>query len=177
MESKKARYEELLPQIFALIEGETDLIANLANLSAALKQGMGFFWVGFYLVKKPLFSPSKKSGSGGKGATSPSPGELVLGPFQGPVACTRIAFGKGVCGQAWLQEKVLIVPDVHEFPGHIACNSASRSEIVLPFYLQPALEGETRKIMGVLDVDSDQLANFDSTDEVYLTRILEKLAR
>ena len=162
--TKKEKYEALLPQIFALIEGEPDLIANLANIAAALKQGMGFFWVGFYLVRRPLMG-------------SATPGELVLGPFQGPVACTRIAHGKGVCGQAWLQAKVLIVPDVENFPGHIACNSVSRSEIVLPFFLQPDFEGETRKIMGVLDVDSERLADFDATDDLYLKRLLEKLAR
>lgn len=168
--SKKDKYEALLPQVHAVIQGESDLIANLANIAAALKEGMGFFWVGFYLVRKSLMLSNK-----GKGPESP--GELVLGPFQGPVACTRIAFGKGVCGKAWEQGKAIIVPDVSKFPGHITCNSASRSEIVLPFYLQPDLEGETRKVMGVLDVDSDQLAAFDATDELYLTRILEKLAR
>ncbi|MBC7691794.1 MAG: GAF domain-containing protein [Methylotenera sp.] len=166
---KKEAYEALLPQIFALLEGESDLIANLANIAAALKQGMGFFWVGFYLVKTPLFAKSK--------SPTPSQGELVLGPFQGPVACTRIPHGKGVCGQAWAQEKVLIVPDVDQFPGHIACSSASKSEIVLPFYLQPDFEGETRKVMGVLDADSDRLAAFDAIDELYLTRILARLCK
>ena len=170
--SKREKYEALLPQIFALIQGETDLIANLANIAAALKYGMGFLWVGFYLVRRPLLAAAP-----GKKGEPASPGELVLGPFQGPVACTRIPHGKGVCGQAWLQAKVLIVPDVARFPGHIACSEASRSEIVLPFYLQPDFIGEPRKIMGVLDVDSDQLAAFDSIDETYLAQLLDKLCR
>src|ERR1700749_721629 len=132
-DSKEEKYKELIPQIKALVEDEKDLTANLANICAALKYTMNFFWVGFYLVKDD---------------------QLVLGPFQGPVACTRIALGKGVCGAAWQQAKTLIVPDVEEFPGHIACSSLSRSEIVLPLF-----DGEN--IAGVLDVDSEHLAHFD----------------
>src|ERR1700743_3358554 len=141
---KKEQYESLIPQITALLEGETDLVANMANVCAALKEQFGWFWVGFYLVKQ---------------------GELVLGPFQGPVACTRIAKGKGVCGSAWEQAKTLVVPDVDAFPGHIACSSLSRSEIVLPIFKK----GE---VIGVLDVDSAELGSFDETDAAYLEQII-----
>ncbi|GAA4913942.1 GAF domain-containing protein [Mucilaginibacter defluvii] len=142
--SKQQQYESLIPQIEALIYGETDLVANLANIAAALKEQFKWFWVGFYLVKN---------------------GELVLGPFQGPVACTRIAKGRGVCGSAWQQQKTLIVPDVEAFPGHIACSSLSRSEIVVPVFA----DGE---VVGVLDVDSAELAEFDDTDARYLEQII-----
>ena len=145
--SKEERYQSLLPQIKGLITGETDQIANLANISAALKEQFNWFWVGFYLVKGE---------------------ELVLGPFQGPVACTRIKKGKGVCGSSWERSEVLIVPDVEEFPGHIACAAASRSEIVLPLYNK----GE---LIGVLDVDSEHLAHFDEIDATYLGQILDFL--
>ena len=141
---KKEQYLSLIPQIEALLYGETDLIANLANVAAALKEQFKWFWVGFYLVKN---------------------NELVLGPFQGPVACTRIAKGKGVCGSAWEQAKTLIVPDVDAFPGHIACASASRSEIVLPLFYN-------NEVVGVLDVDSEHLAHFDETDARYLEQII-----
>ena len=134
---KASRYEALIPQIEALTTGEPDLIANLANIAAALKQTMNFFWVGF----------NKKKNN-----------ELVLGPFQGPIACTRIAMGKGVCGASWKEKKVVIVPDVDKFPGHIACSSDSKSEIVLP-----ALKNN--EVVLILDVDSDKLNDFDSTDE------------
>jgi L-methionine (R)-S-oxide reductase len=143
--SKKEKYEELLPQIKGLLEGENDLTANMANICAALKYGMGFFWVGFYLIKK---------------------NQLVLGPFQGPVACTRIDKGKGVCGTCWEKEKPIIVEDVDAFPGHIACSSLSKSEIVLP------LKNSNGEIVGVLDVDSDELSSFDKTDETYLEKII-----
>ena len=143
--TKQEKYESLLPQIEGLLYGERNLVANLANISAALKEGMGFFWVGFYLVD--------------------SEDELVLGPFQGPVACTRIKKGKGVCGSSWEKNEVLIVPDVDQFPGHIACASASKSEIVIPLR-------KDNKVIGVLDVDSDQLSDFNTTDETYLQRIL-----
>lgn len=142
--SKEEKYTSIIPQIKALLEGEDDLIANLANVCAALKEQFNWFWVGFYLVKDE---------------------ELVLGPFQGPVACTRIKRGKGVCGASWQQEKTLIVPNVDEFPGHIACASASKSEIVLPLYLDG-------KIAGVLDVDSEYLSHFDEVDGKYLNEIL-----
>nr|WP_199082651.1 GAF domain-containing protein [Pedobacter sp. ASV19] len=141
---KKDQYESILPQIEALISGENDLIANLANISAALKEQFNWFWVGFYLVKE---------------------NELVLGPFQGPVACTRIQKGRGVCGTSWAKSEVLIVPDVELFPGHIACSSASRSEIVLPVY-------HGKEIIGVLDVDSEYLSHFNNVDEFYLKKIV-----
>lgn len=142
---KAQRYTELLPQIEGLMMGETDLVANLANVAAALKYGMGFFWVGFYLVKDD---------------------ELVLGPFQGPIACTRIRKGKGVCGTAWAEAKTQLVPDVDAFPGHIACSSDSKSEIVLPAF-------KDGQVALVLDVDSDQLNDFDSTDQQYLEQLMK----
>jgi L-methionine (R)-S-oxide reductase len=146
---KASRYETLVPQIRALVESETDVTANLSNIAAALKQTMNFFWVGFYLVKE---------------------GELVLGPFQGPIACTRIAFGKGVCGASWKEKKVMLVPNVDEFPGHIACSSDSKSEIVLPAFK----EGN---VALVLDVDSDVLNDFDETDERFLREVIGIIER
>jgi L-methionine (R)-S-oxide reductase len=143
--SKEEQYKHLLPQIKGLLDGETDLIANLANVAAALKEQFNFFWVGFYLVKED---------------------ELVLGPFQGPVACTRIKKGRGVCGSSWEQAKTLIVPDVEKFPGHIACSSLSKSEIVIPLYKEGA-------IVGVLDVDSSSLDSFDKIDHQYLQKIID----
>jgi L-methionine (R)-S-oxide reductase len=144
---KEEQYTNLLPQIKGLLEGEEDAIANMANVSAALKEQFGWHWVGFYLVKN---------------------GELVLGPFQGPVACTRIRKGRGVCGTAWAEARTLIVPDVEQFPGHIACSSLSRSEIVLPLFK----DGE---VVGVLDVDSTDLNTFNKTDQQYLEAILQLL--
>lgn len=142
--NKREKYEALIPQIEALVTGEPDLTANLANIAAALKYGMGFFWVGFYLVKGD---------------------ELVLGPFQGPIACTRIRKGKGVCGTTWAKGETIVVPNVDEFPGHIACSSDSKSEIVLPAFKH----GE---VALILDVDSDQLNDFDSTDAEALERLM-----
>lgn len=142
---KKEQYESLIPQIEGLLYGEPDLVANMANTCAALKEQFNWFWVGFYLVKD---------------------GELVLGPFQGPVACTRISKGKGVCGASWEQEKTLVVPDVEAFPGHIACSSLSRSEIVLPLF-------RGNEVVGVLDVDSEHLDQFDETDAKYLEQIVK----
>lgn len=143
--NKEEQYQSLIPQIEALLSGEDDLVANLANVAAALKEQFKWFWVGFYLVKN---------------------NQLVLGPFQGPVACTRIAKGKGVCGAAWEQQQTLVVPDVDAFPGHIACSSLSRSEIVVPML-------SNDKILGVLDVDSEELAQFDDTDAQYLGQIVQ----
>src|SRR5215207_7278644 len=143
-------YGEITPQIEALIEGETDLTANLANVAAALKEAFGFFWVGFYLAKD---------------------GQLVLGPFQGPVACTRIDFGKGVCGHAYSIAETVVVPNVDEFPGHIACSSDSKSEIVLPIF------GGDGTVFGVLDVDSDRLNDFSNADRDGLTRIVNVIER
>jgi GAF domain-containing protein len=143
--NKNERYATLLPQVKSLVEGETDVIANLSNIAAALKQSMDFFWVGFYIKKG---------------------NQLVLGPFQGPVACTRIDFGKGVCGTSWKEKRTVLVPDVEQFPGHIACSSASKSEIVLPAF-------KNKDVMLVLDVDSDKLNDFDAVDQ----RALEDLMR
>ena len=145
--NKEERYAILLPQVVSLVEGESDRIAGMANMAAALAQTFGFFWVGFYRV------------IGDK---------LVLGPFQGPIACTRIAFGKGVCGTAWKREETVIVPDVDAFPGHIACNSASRSEIVVPV----KADGE---VIAVLDIDSDRLGAFDEVDQRYLEQLVALL--
>jgi L-methionine (R)-S-oxide reductase len=146
--SKEEQYLSLLPQIEGLIAGEVDLTANLANVCAALKAQFNFFWVGFYVVKGD---------------------ELVLGPFQGPVACTRIAKGRGVCGQAWQQKHVLLVPDVDAFPGHIACSSLSKSEVVIPLF------GADDEVKAVLDVDSDRLNDFDDIDVKYLTKLCSLL--
>lgn len=142
--SKEEQYLSLIPQIKGLIDGEPDLVANLANIAAALKEQFGFFWVGFYLVKAD---------------------ELVLGPFQGPVACTRIRKGRGVCGSSWSQATTIIVPDVEKFPGHIACSSISKSEIVVPLF-------KNNEVWGVLDVDSDQYNSFDETDAQFLQEIV-----
>ncbi|XAL98075.1 GAF domain-containing protein [Phycisphaeraceae bacterium D3-23] len=146
------RYRELLPQLRAMLEGETDTIANLANTAAALRQAFGFFWVGFYLVKPT------------PGATDDT--QLVLGPFQGPIACTRIARGRGVCGSAWEQKQTLIVPDVNAFPGHIACASDSQSEIVVPMF------DESGDVWAVLDVDSDRLDDFSEVDRDALEQLV-----
>ena len=146
--NKQEQYETLLSQIKALIDGETDTVANMANVAAALKQTFNFFWVGFYLVKED---------------------SLVLGPFQGPIACTRIRFGKGVCGTAWKEAKTQIVPNVELFPGHIACSSESKSEIVIPLF-----KGD--KVIGVLDIDSEKLNSFDQFDAFYLEKLSNLLA-
>lgn len=147
---KQERYQTLLPQALALIESETDQIAALANLCAALHSSFDWLWTGFYLVKGQ---------------------QLVLGPFQGPIACTRIPFGKGVCGSAWQSGKTLVVDDVDAFPGHIACSSSARSEIVLPVF------NAAGEVAAVLDVDSSELASFDAVDAEYLERIAAALAR
>ncbi len=144
---KEPQYQSLIPQIKALIVREGDVVANLANISAALKEQFNFLWVGFYLVKDD---------------------ELVLGPFQGPVACTRIAKGRGVCGTSWERKETIIVPDVEAFPGHIACSSLSKSEIVVPVI-------RNDKVTAVLDVDSDQLNEFDETDQKYLEEIVRHI--
>lgn len=145
--NKEEKYKNLLPQIKGLLEGEKNLVANLANITAALKEQFNFFWVGFYLVDE---------------------NELVLGPFQGPVACTRIKKGRGVCGTSWEKNETMIVPDVEAFPGHIACSSLSKSEIVLPVY-------QSNNFIGVLDIDSDLYNSFDDIDATYLRTILDLL--
>lgn len=143
--NKAENYASLIPQIKALVEGENNRVANMANIVSALKMAFDFFWVGFYLVEDE---------------------QLVLGPFQGPIACTRIRIGKGVCGAAWEKAECLVVPDVDAFPGHIACSSLSKSEIVVPLI-------KDNKVIGVLDVDSDQLNHFDETDRIYLTELCD----
>ena len=147
MTAKEDKYITLLPQSKSLLAGETDLVANMANLSALLHREFGFWWTGFYRVQGE---------------------ELVLGPFQGPLACTRIPFGKGVCGSAWKAGETIVVPDVEKFPGHIACSSESRSEIVVPVW-------KAGEIVAVLDIDSRELGCFDDTDRVYLEKIIESL--
>ena len=146
-QTKAERYASLLPQIKALIEGESNLVANLANISSALHEAFGFWWVGFYLVEGD---------------------ELVLGPFQGPVACTRIGRGRGVCGTAWQRGQTIVVEDVELFPGHIACSSASRSEIVVPLWRED-------KVWGVLDIDSERLAAFDECDQEWLEKLCQMI--
>lgn len=146
---KREKYESLLPQIEGLISYEDDLIANLSNIAAALKFGMNFFWVGFYIVKND---------------------ELVLGPFQGPIACTRIRKGKGVCGTAWEKNETVLVPNVDEFPGHIACSSDSKSEIVLT-------ASKNGEVQLILDVDSDQLNDFDEVDKEYLEQLMKMIEK
>lgn len=146
--TKEDKYLSLFPQIKALCEGESNLIANLANVSAAIKQTFNYYWVGFYLVEG---------------------NELVLGPFQGPIACTRIKKGKGVCGMAWKEKKTILVDDVNEFQGHIACNSLSKSEIVIPLV-------KAESIIGVFDLDHDQTHAFDAIDKKYLNQICTWLA-
>lgn len=145
--TKAEQYESLLPQIKALLEGEQDLVANLANIAAALKEQFNWLWVGFYLVKDD---------------------ELVLGPFQGPVACTRIKKGKGVCGASWLKAKTLIVPDVEKFPGHIACSSLAKSEIVVPIF-------HNNTVIAVLDADSVEPNQYDTIDQHYLEEIIRQI--
>jgi L-methionine (R)-S-oxide reductase len=147
--NKQEKYKTLIPQLEALIGDEKDVIANLSNIVAALKQTMNFFWVGFYLVKD---------------------NQLVLGPFQGPIACTRINFGKGVCGASWKEEKTIVVPNVDEFPGHIACSSASKSEIVLPAF-------KNKSVALVLDVDSDMLDDFDAVDQEALEKVMRLIEK
>jgi GAF domain-containing protein len=139
-------YTSLMPQLNALVTGEKDLIANLSNITAALKEAFGFFWIGFYFVKN---------------------NELVLGPFQGPIACTRIKKGKGVCGTAWEKSEIIVVPDVELFPGHIACSSLSRSEIVIPFY------NKNNEVLGVIDIDSSEINDFSEVDAKFGERIAQ----
>ena len=147
--NKEEKYQHFLPDWELLISGETDEIAVLANTCAAIREAFGFFWIGFYMVKN---------------------GELVLGPFQGDVACYRIRKGRGVCGTAWAEARTQVVPDVEQFPGHIACSSLSKSEIVVPIF-----RGD--EVVGVLDIDSDQLATFNETDRIYLEQMIETLSK
>lgn len=148
IKDRKLIYEQICPQAISLIQGESDLIANMANLSALIKDALNFHWVGFYLAKDA---------------------ELVLGPFQGPIACTRIGLGKGVCGTAWAEARTMIVEDVEKFPGHIACSALSRSEIVVP------VKDQNGKVIAVLDIDSSEIADFDDVDQTYLERIVSDM--
>lgn len=145
--TKADKYKELYKQLASLLEGESDQIANMANMAALIHETFGFWWTGFYIVKGE---------------------QLVLGPFQGPIACTRIPYGKGVCGTSWQRQETIVVPDVHEFPGHIACSSLSRSEIVVPIF-------SNNEVYAVLDIDSKELATFDDTDKDWLEKIVELL--
>lgn len=145
--SKTGKYQEIYKQIESIVGGETDQIANMANTAALLHEAFGFWWTGFYIVKG---------------------GQLVLGPFQGPVACTRIGFGKGVCGTSWSRRETIVVPNVHEFPGHIACSSLSQSEIVVPMF-------RDNEVYAVLDIDSKELSTFDETDKDWLEKIVRLL--
>jgi GAF domain-containing protein len=145
--SKTSKYQEIYKQIESVVGGETDQIANMANTAALLHEAFGFWWTGFYIVKG---------------------GQLVLGPFQGPVACTRIGFGKGVCGTSWSRRETIVVPNVHEFPGHIACSSLSQSEIVVPMF-------RDNEVYAVLDIDSKELSTFDETDKDWLEKIVRLL--
>ena len=182
--AKAEQYESLIPQIQGLLEGEPDIVANLGNIVAALKEQFDWLWVGFYLVKptlakatadkptlakatadKPTFAKASYSDKASPDKSMDKE-ELVLGPFQGPVACTRIRKGKGVCGTSWEKAQTIIVPDVEKFPGHIACSILSRSEIVVPVI-------RNKEVIGVLDVDSKELDRFDQTDQFYLEKILE----
>ena len=156
--SKDAQYALILRQIAALVEGETDTVAKMANVAAVLHESFGFWWTGFYRVASHRHS-----------GLDPESGELILGPFQGPVACMHIPFGKGVCGTAWKRNESVVVPDVEAFPGHIACSSASRSEIVVPVH------GPDGAVTAVLDIDSDRLEAFDETDRVWLEKIVKLL--
>ena len=145
--TKADKYKELYKQLASLLEGESDQIANMANMAALIHETFGFWWTGFYIVKGE---------------------QLVLGPFQGPIACTRIPYGKGVCGTSWQRQETIVVPDVHEFPGHIACSSLSRSEIVVPIF-------SNNEVYAVLDIDSKELATFDETDKEWLEKIVKLL--
>ena len=151
--TKNETYQSLLPQIESLISGETDAIANMANVASVLHEAFGFWWTGFYRVESQKTKDER---------------ELVLGPFQGPIACTRIPYGRGVCGTAWQRAETVIVPNVHEFPGHIACSSASNSEIVVPIM-------HNGQVIAVLDIDSKDFNTFDETDQLYLEKIAEML--
>ena len=153
--TKEEKYQEIIPQIQSLVSGEPDLIANMANIAAVLHNTFHFWWTGFYLVKEK--SPISN-------LQSQMSNELVLGPFQGPIACTRIPYNKGVCGTAWAQNRTLIVPDVHQFPGHIACSAASKSEIVVPIR-------RNNEVIAVLDIDSADYNTFDAIDQKYLEKI------
>ena len=166
METKRETYEALMPQIESLVSGETDLIANMANVAAVLHEAFGFWWTGFYRVTGEGLQVTGE----GLQVTGKGLQELVLGPFQGPMACTRIPYGKGVCGTAWQRGETVIVPDVHAFAGHIACSSESNSEIVVPIW-------QDGKVIAVLDIDSKDYNTFDETDKIYLEQIAKIISK
>lgn len=166
METKRETYEALMLQIEALVSGETDLIANMANVAAVLHEAFGFWWTGFYRVTDEGLQVTGE----GLQVTGKGLQELVLGPFQGPMACTRIPYGKGVCGTAWQRGETVIVPDVHAFAGHIACSSESNSEIVVPIW-------QDGKVIAVLDIDSKDYNTFDETDKIYLEQIVKIISK
>ena len=166
METKRETYEALMPQIEALVSGETDLIANMANVAAVLHEAFGFWWTGFYRVTGEGLQVTGE----GLQVTGKGLQELVLGPFQGPMACTRIPYGKGVCGTVWQRGETVIVPDVHAFAGHIACSSESNSEIVVPIW-------QDGKVIAVLDIDSKDYNTFDETDKIYLEQIAKIISK
>ena len=161
--TKEEKYQTIVPQIQALMAGETDEIAKMANMVAVLHETFGFWWTGFYRVERKAGVGKKADEIGEIGV-----GELVLGPFQGPVACARIPYNKGVCGTSWAQAQTIVVPDVHLFPGHIACSSASKSEIVVPFF-------RNGEVFAVLDIDSADLNTFDEIDRIYLEQLSHDL--
>lgn len=166
--TKAEKYAALLPQVKALCEGETDMIAKMANVSALLHSEFGFWWTGFYRVENSELK-IENSANTTNNSQFPTPNsQLILGPFQGPIACVHIAYGRGVCGTAWKERRTVVVPDVEEFPGHIACSSESRSEIVVPVFA-----GD--KIIAVLDIDSRELATFDDIDQRYLEEVVKYL--
>lgn len=158
--TKEERYLTLLPQIKSIVEGESDMIANMANVAAAIFETFRHLWVGFYIVRSAINTADKNAE------------ELVLGPFQGPLACTRIRYGRGVCGTAWAEKKTVVVPDVEKFPGHIACSSRSRSEIVVP--VKYAKDGH---VLAVLDIDSEELGTFDDVDARYLEKVCREIGK
>lgn len=168
--NKTEKYEALLPQVKALCEGENDMIAKMANVAALLHYEFGFWWTGFYRVRSSEVGGLRPEVTDAEATSDlrPSTSDLILGPFQGPIACVHIAYGRGVCGTAWKERRTIVVADVEEFPGHIACSSESRSEIVVPI-----LKGD--EVMAVLDIDSRELATFDDTDRRYLEEMVKFL--
>ncbi len=166
--TKEDRYIALLPQVKALCEGEEDIIAKMANVCALLHREFGFWWTGFYRVMNYELGVTSEADATGNSELPTPNSELVLGPFQGPLACMHIGYGRGVCGTAWKERRTMVVPDVEQFPGHIACSSESRSEIVVPVF-----EGD--EVVAVLDIDSRDLSTFDDTDRQYLERLVAML--
>lgn len=166
MQTKEEKYAAVLPQVKALCNGETDMIAKMANIAALLHHEFGFWWTGFYRVENPELRIENSADASPNSQLSVLNSQLILGPFQGPIACVHIAYGRGVCGTAWKERRTIVVPDVEQFPGHIACSSESRSEIVVPVF-------KNDEIIAVLDIDSRELATFDDTDRHWLEEIVK----